>query len=315
MLMSRKLRESPHLHGRVRELSESLFIAYERAEDILAELEWLTVEKHAEPEARLIVARSGNGKTAIARRLLRKFSPKNDPEAASAEFPVIRVLMPGRTSRRGVALEILRSLGQTRKPHTQTDDLLVSAYQAIRSLKVKTILLDEFQHLNSGSAREREEMRNEIKNLGDNCGVVVIGLGIETALNVVNSEPQFIGRFHTITLPKWRDDDATRSLIHNFEQSLGLQKESHLAQNDKFVKKLLEESEGTIGAMHKILRRAAIYAMLSGEERINEKTLKEIDWVRPSARILQSRALMGISVKTYGNKRRVMDDQTQAQAA
>lgn len=315
MLMSRKLRESPHLHGRVRELSQKLFIAYERAEDILAELEELTVEKHAEPETRLIVARSGNGKTAIARRLLRMFPPKNDPDAPSAEFPVIRVLMPGRTTRRGVALEILRALGQTRKPHTQTDDLLASALQVVRSLKVKTILLDEFQHLNSGSAKEREQMRNEIKNLGDNCGVVVIGLGTETALNVVNSEPQFINRFETITLPIWRLDDETRYLIHNFEQSLGLQKESNLAENDKFLTKLLKESEGTIGAMHKILRRAAIYAMLSGEEPINEKTLKEIDWVRPSARIMQSRLLMGIPVKTYGNKRTAMDDQTQAQAA
>jgi hypothetical protein len=315
MFMSKQLRESPHLHARVRDLSQSLYLAYDRAEDILAEIEMLMMSEPEEPEARLIVGLSGNGKTAIARRLLRSFPPKNDPDAPGAEFPVIRVLMPGRTSRRAVALAMLKSLGQTRKPHTQTDDLLASAFAVIRSLGVKVILLDEFQHLNSGSANERQEMRNEIKNLGDNCKVLVVGLGTETALNVVNSEPQFIKRFETRTLPKWRDNDETRSLIHNFELSLQLQKESKLAENDKFVQRLLEESEGTIGAMHKILRRAAIHAMLSGSERIEAKTLKEIEWIRPSQRILKSKALMGVPVVTHGRKQFSLDDQAQALAA
>jgi hypothetical protein len=308
MLMQGVIRGSPELQRRVRELSQGLFISYAKAEEVLAELEWLTNELHSEPEARLIVGQSGNGKTAIALKLRRMFPPTNDPAADSAEFPVVRILMPGRTSRRMFATEILTSLGQTRKPTTATEDLVASAYANLRALKVRTVLLDEIQHLNTGSANERVEMRNEIKNLADKCGVVVIGLGTETAHNVINSEQQLLKRFEVITLPLWRDDDSTRSLIYGIEQSLQLSKVSNIVGNDLFVRRILADAEGTIGAMRKMLQRAAIYAMVSGQEKITLDTLDKIDWIPPSKRLASSKIAMGVPTTAYGRQAGVVAD-------
>lgn len=217
MLYTRALRERPELHERVRQLSRRMFVDYPIAQDILGEVECLTLFEQDEREGRLIVAKSGNGKTYIAKRILRRFPPRNDPSASAAEIPVVRVLMPGKASRREFAQQVLRALGQTRKPSTSTDALLASVFALIPALGVKTLLLDDFQHLNAGADSEKLALRNEIKKLGEECNVTMIALGIHTALNVINLDDQMLGRFEPMPMPLWGVNDDLRSLVHHLE--------------------------------------------------------------------------------------------------
>ena len=50
------------------------------------------------------------------------------------------------------------------------------------------------------------------------------------------------------------------------------------------ARKLLALSEGSLGELSVLLTSAAVYAVHSGAERIDEKVLAAIDWVPPSER-------------------------------
>jgi hypothetical protein len=257
MTFGRALLQRTDLHARVRQLSSGIFVDYEVAEDIVAEVELLALIKSDEAQGRLIVAQSGNGKTAIAKRILRLFPATNDPDADAAKIPIVRVLMPGKSDRGMFARQVLRALGQTRKPSASANELLSSMYGVIKALGVETILLDEFQHMNAGTPTEKVALRNEVKMLGEQCNITVIGLGTTTALNVVNSQEQFWKRFEPRPLPLWQLNDELRTLVYHFERHMGLAKPSDLADNDPFLKHLLAQSEGTIGAMTQMIRRAS----------------------------------------------------------
>ena len=72
-------------------------------------------------------------------------------------------------------------------------------------------------------------------------------------------------------------------LLASFEQVLPLRKASRLA-DEQMARKLLTLSEGSLGELSVLLTSAAVYAVQSGAERIDEKVLAAIDWVPPSER-------------------------------
>ena len=50
-------------------------------------------------------------------------------------------------------------------------------------------------------------------------------------------------------------------------------------------------TEGTIGELSTLLRRAAIQAVRTGAETINPKILDSVDWISPSERKQQARKI------------------------
>ena len=72
-------------------------------------------------------------------------------------------------------------------------------------------------------------------------------------------------------------------LLASFEQVLPLRQASRLA-DEQMARQLLMLSEGSLGELSVLLTSAAVYAVQSGAERIDEKVLAAIDWVPPSER-------------------------------
>jgi hypothetical protein len=71
--------------------------------------------------------------------------------------------------------------------------------------------------------------------------------------------------------------------LTSFERILPLREPSHLAELS-MATLLRSWTEGTIGELSSLLRKAAIAAIETGEERITENILKRVDWMPPSAR-------------------------------
>lgn len=72
-------------------------------------------------------------------------------------------------------------------------------------------------------------------------------------------------------------------LLKSFEYTLPLKKPSNLTDTSIAVK-LLSMSEGLIGELSDVLTKAAVKAIESGKEKIDQKVLKEIDFIPPVAR-------------------------------
>lgn len=74
-----------------------------------------------------------------------------------------------------------------------------------------------------------------------------------------------------------------RSLLASFAASFPLRSPSSIDTED-MARYLLARSEGTIGEIARLLTAAAVAAVESGEERINQRTLAMADYTGPSGR-------------------------------
>ena len=63
-----------------------------------------------------------------------------------------------------------------------------------------------------------------------------------------------------------------------------LRKPSYLAEDEGIAQTVLSQSDGLIGEMFKIISRAAVLAIDSGEERITPAILSKIDYRSPTSK-------------------------------
>ena len=89
----------------------------------------------------------------------------------------------------------------------------------------------------------------------------------------VSSDPQIASRFEPFHLPRWREDEAFRSLLATLEAALPLRKPSNLGQKP-VVEWILGHSGGITGNVVRLLTRAAVHAILDGQERMDAAVLE-----------------------------------------
>jgi hypothetical protein len=82
-----------------------------------------------------------------------------------------------------------------------------------------------------------------------------------------------------------------QTLLASFERTLPLRPPSLLAQ-ERLAAKLLSMSEGTIGELSRLLIAAASEAIRGGQERIDEATLRRLNWQPPSERKRRAEGLL-----------------------
>jgi hypothetical protein len=116
-------------------------------------------------------------------------------------------------------------------------------------------------------------------------------LGTNEALRAIQADPQLANRFEPAALPRWRLNQEVQMLLASFEQALPLREPSRLADK-QVARKLLALSEGSLGELSSLLTAAAVYAVQTGAERIDEQSLAALDWVPPSERRRRAESLV-----------------------
>jgi hypothetical protein len=112
---------------------------------------------------------------------------------------------------------------------------------------------------------------------------ILVGVGTREAYLAIRSDDQLENRFQPFPLPRWEPDGEARSLLASFAASFPLRRRSSIATGD-MARYLLTRSEGTIGELTHLLTDAAVAAIESGEEAINQRTLLLADYTGPSER-------------------------------
>jgi hypothetical protein len=111
----------------------------------------------------------------------------------------------------------------------------------------------------------------------------LVGVGTREAVRAIQADPQLASRFHRTELPLWRMDKEYRKLLASVERMLPLKSASKL-HRDPLATQLLAMTEGTIGELSMVLKIAAITAVRTGVERIDEALLNRLEWEPPSVR-------------------------------
>ncbi len=285
-----------HLHENIRPLLElsneerilktrsNSWIGYPKAREIMDKLDDLLVyPKSLRMPNLLIVGDTNNGKTVIVNRFFSKNRPIIESKTDTLVANVLYVQAPVRPDEKRFYNSILDALYV---PYQFNDRVEKKQYQVISLLKkigIKMLIIDEIHQILTGTPNAQRIFLNVIKHLSNELQIVIVGVGIRDAFNVVNSDPQIANRFEPKVLPLWNMNEDYIRLLASYEYTLPLKKPSDLKDQTLAIK-ILSMSEGTIGEISSILKLSSEFAIKKGIECINKKVLESIDYTPPSDR-------------------------------
>lgn len=265
---------------RIEYLQRPRWIGYSRAREIVRRLEEVLrhPKVHRMPNI-LLLGESNNGKTMLAARFAQRYRTANDP----SKVRVLTVQAPATPDENRFYAGILEALNAPYRPQETAGRRQIQVLHLLRSIGLEMLLIDEVHHVLAGHYAKQRQFLNVLKYLGNELQIPLVGIGTLDALRAMNTDPQIANRFEPLAIPKWVWGQEFRMLLASFERVLPLREPSHLA-SEALGRRLLELSEGTIGALSSLLNRAAAVTIRNGCEQIDSRSLNQTDWVRPSER-------------------------------
>ena len=267
---------------RVARIRADRWIGYPRALEALARLEtpyeWPT--KQRMPNL-LLIGPTNNGKSMIIEKFRRGHPPSST--ADQEQIPVLAVQMPSDPSVSRFYAALLASVGAPLRPRQQVPELERLALALRRRVGVRMLVIDELHNVLAGRDASRREFLNLLRFLGNELRIPLVGVGTREAYLAIRSDDQLENRFEPISLPLWDEGPDTLSLLASFASAFPLRRPSPIA-TDEAARYLLARSESTIVELARLLTEAAVAAVDSGEEAINQRTLTLAAYTGPSER-------------------------------
>jgi hypothetical protein len=260
------------------------WIGYPRAKQLLDKLDDLLThpKTHRMPNL-LLVGDTNAGKTMLANRFVQLHPADDNPEGDAASVPVLAIQAPPGPDENRFYNTILEALFAPYNPRERVAQKQVQVLRILKQIGVRMLIIDEVHNVLTGPVTKQRQFLNVLKYLGNDLQIPLVGLGTKEALRAVQADPQLANRFEPAALPRWQLNQEFQMLLMSFERALPLREPSRLA-DAHLARKLLALSEGSLGELSVLLTSAAVYAVKSGAERIDEQVLAAIDWVPPSER-------------------------------
>jgi hypothetical protein len=267
---------------RIQRIRADRWIGYPRALEALNRLEALFTWpiKQRMPNL-LIIGPTNNGKSMIIEKFRRTHPPISEEEREN--IPVLSVQMPSEPSPTRFYTSLLIAIGAPFRPRERLPELEHRALRLLRAVGVRMLVIDELHNVLAGKGNTQREFLNLIRFLGNELRIPLVGVGTYEAYLAIRSDSQLENRFEPITLPLWEEGENFYSLLTSFMVTLPLRRHS-LISTPNMARYLLTQSEGTIGELARFLTLAAIAAVESGEEQINQRTLTLSGYIEPTER-------------------------------
>jgi GTPase SAR1 family protein len=281
---------------RIRYIQKDNWIGYSRAKQALNKLNDLyeQPERHRMPNL-LITAPTNNGKTMIIEKFCRNHPPKitervhvtNKNMKALGEMPVLSMqMLPSPDPRyfNASIMDKLRSIGAENNYVYYPTPVVRDMLYMFKQYKIKMLIIDEIHNMLSGRNDKQREFQNWLRYLGNELKIPIVCVGTKDAYLAIRSDPQLENRFEPFLLPVWKEDEEYESLLASMVSILPLKNPSNL-NHPEISRYILEKSGGILGEIFTLLRRAAILAIETEREVIDEKILKAVDYNSPAERI------------------------------
>lgn len=253
---------------RVDLLDRDGWIDYPFALDVFEMVErWMTGPKRLRPHSRLIIARPNSGKSALGHQLAERHPYIEDPEQETTVMPLVRIEAPSSANDKAMYQALLTKLYGRFNENESTHRLLARLADALIKMGTRVLVIDEFHHMLTGTAREQHKVLNGLKHISNMCGISILGLGTAQAAAAVHIDTQWKSRFKALPMPLWTANRETRSFLRSLEQNLPLKHPSNLWSKE-LCSRIVNLTGGALGEMVDLLSEAAMYAVKTGSESI-----------------------------------------------
>ncbi len=259
------------------------WVGYPLAQRVLKNLEdLLRHPKRFRMPCLLVVAEPYNGKTTLLQHFAMNHEPYESPAGDHVVVLVMMIQAPPTPDESAFLDAILHQLFAPYKTNDRIGKKRLQVIDLLKAVELRLLIIDEVQHLLAGSMNRQRAFLNVLKYLSTELQIPLVAAGPVEANRAIDTDPQMKSRFDRVVLTKW-DAESTdsRRLVASIEALLPLMEPSLLSRPGT-TRRLIEESEGTIGALCALLEKAAVKALETGKECIDDEVLAATEWMRPS---------------------------------
>lgn len=269
---------------RINYIRNERWIGYPRARAILDKLEdLLNHPQQPRMPNMLIVGDTNSGKTVLVERFHQQHLAYERADKSGVVVPVLSIQAPPGPDERGLYNAILNRLFERNKAAESTDQKRDRVIGILKRIDLGMVVIDEIHHLLAGPMLKQRNFLNVLKYLGNELRVPLVGVGTVDAARAVQIDPQLANRFIPEVLPTWELNADFARLLASFESLLPLKKPSNLAEKN-MASRILATTGGTIGEISMLLNAAAIHAIRTKSEHIDEACLASCAYSSPSER-------------------------------
>lgn len=285
---------------RILHIEKDNWIGYSRAKEALTKLTNLcTHPKCQRMPNLLLIGPTNNGKSMIIEKFCRGYPAvkrietnyvsyyKKEEKEILEEMPVLSIQMPTVPDIKQFYSSLVQKIihaGGTSHRLLYASPLESNIVNIFYEYKVKMLIIDEIHNLLAGRNDKQHIFLNVLRYIGNAAKIPIVCVGTKDAYLAIRSDPQLENRFEPFVLSKWKAGNEYNSLLLSIVSILPLIKPSNL-NNPRISQYILEKSDGILGEIFTLIRRAAILAIESGKESIDEKILKAVDYHSPTERI------------------------------
>lgn len=261
--------------ARIQYIKDGFFVNYDFANYVYQEiLDLLEQPIRPRMEGLLIHSPTNNGKTTLIKRFILEYLPKIGE--------LVYVETPERATLKEFYAEILNVMGYPVKVSRSTGDLRRKILLGLQNKKVKILFVDEIHNLLDSRRDHKTDILNGLKSLNNKAQIPIVLVGINTAEDILSLDEQVADRYPPLEIPLWQKDKIYLDLLATFEANLPLRKQSEI-YSPKISNYIHELSDGKIGRIATIIRKASIKAIRDDTEHITNNLLKSIPfrWKKP----------------------------------
>jgi len=255
---------------RIRAVRSDMVVKHPAIVEILTYARWLL---DGPPRTRttglLVTGEVGAGKTTLAHIVQRSFTKTKANDA-----PIIMISLTGARHMRTVYGRILEALNGPVYTSHRTSDREMTVTRILKTVRCRALIVDEVQDVLAGSLVEQRRVLDGIKFLMNELRLPIVALGVPAAAEAFRSDLHLDARFKRFELPTWEANAALASFLFNIERLLPLQNPSQL-HSQSVMDFLVRHAGNTLDGIMSLIRSAAVHAILSGVEQIDEAMLRK----------------------------------------
>lgn len=258
------------------------WIDYEFAVKIFDELK-SKLDGHRDQPDFLILGDSRMGKTTLVKHFIDYYAPEFINSTGMREIPALMIEVDQPNAKQ-LLIEILNTSISPFNPSSTVEKLFCQVINLLQDCNTKMLIIDEFQSLAQGTAREVTAIARLIKRISNKTGVSIIGVGVKAAKQFLTKDEQYTNRFVTKTIPNWTASPAFRQFLKGFEAWLPLKEPSTLSSKE-IATFILTKTGGNTSRVEELLLSCARKAIKTGRERIDLELLGQSKWTTDSSGI------------------------------